>query len=316
VVEWCRARSQWTTGISGYPGVVECAPTQGSTPEAEAAAVIGWAARRLGAPSWAPERASTELIGGRFRVYRFWRGPASRPEAEARVVVDERLGRAIWAGQALPFDVPEVLEDNAPGWEPALSEPETVDPGPAPAGQKTIRRPVRYAAEGVPEPRDDVIRLGYYTREGPVDVASVAASALDGHAGASGFHCVTGWSVGGLQWRGARLLDLLRDHGLGGRWLVAVSWGGYAAPIPLSGEWIDSAIVAVSSGAGPLGLEEGWPARLVVPALYGWKHVKWLRGLYVGDDYLDGFWEARGYHWRGLVALEERFKDLATLGNR
>ena len=274
--------------------------------------ILAWIESRVGA-GYRPERESVEVIGGRFRVYKYWSGPAGDPGFEARIVEDPGRG-LVWAGALLPGPKGfEARDPGAPGWEPRLEDPgPEARPPRAPPGQKIIRRPVVYAAEGLPRPREPVLEVGYYTEQGPEPVAKVDIGELHARAVESDFHCVTGWSVSRVSWLGVPLREVLADHGLRGRWLVAISWGGYTATVP-SGWWVEDSLLATGMNGSRLSLDHGWPARLVFPSLYGWKHVKWLRGIYLGDGYLDGYWEARGYHWRGLVALEERFKDLGRV---
>jgi DMSO/TMAO reductase YedYZ molybdopterin-dependent catalytic subunit len=53
--------------------------------------------------------------------------------------------------------------------------------------------------------------------------------------------------------------------------------------------------------------KHGFPLRLLVPRLYAWKSVKWVRGIEVLDRDRRGFWEERGYHNRADPWLEERY---------
>jgi len=46
---------------------------------------------------------------------------------------------------------------------------------------------------------------------------------------------------------------------------------------------------------------------LVVPRLYGWKSVKWVRRFELLTADQRGFWEIRGYHNRADPWLEERY---------
>ena len=311
-VKWCRARSPWTLSGTRLPVMVECAPSSQTGLREVLRGVLDWVEERTGT-RYRVERETSEVIGGRFRVYKYWAGPATRPVFEARIVEDPGKG-LLWAGALLPGPPGlEALDPEAPGWEPSIEDPGPLArPPSAPRGQKVIRKPVVYAAEGRPEPREPVLELGYYTEQGPEPVAPVDIEKLHAQTLEADFHCVTGWSVSRVSWQGIPLRDLLADHGLRGKWIVAVSWGGYTTTVP-QGWWIDESLLATGMNGSRLSLDHGWPARLVFPSLYGWKHAKWLRGIYVGDGYLDGFWEARGYHWRGLVALEERFKDLGQV---
>ena len=47
--------------------------------------------------------------------------------------------------------------------------------------------------------------------------------------------------------------------------------------------------------------------RLVVPHLYFWKSVKWVRGIELWSDERTGFWERNGYHEHGDPFREERY---------
>ena len=45
----------------------------------------------------------------------------------------------------------------------------------------------------------------------------------------------------------------------------------------------------------PLTRSHGAPLRLVLPSMYGYKGVKWVRELRFGNVLEPGFWEQRGY---------------------
>ena len=53
--------------------------------------------------------------------------------------------------------------------------------------------------------------------------------------------------------------------------------------------------------------EHGFPLRLVVPHLYGWKSAKWIKEINFTQDPIPGFWEVRGYHMNGDPWKQERF---------
>jgi len=307
-LEWCRARTSWTAHPGGA-ATIECAPSTHDYDKV--ATALARLALDLTGRS-VTERYSRETIGGRYTVHKYWAGPAAQPSIEARIV--EADGRIIWAGIVAPgVTLEEQAIGPAPDWEPSIPPPpRQLEPPEAPRGQKIVRRPPIYAAEGIPEiPRDPRLEIGFYSPRGAEAQASVDPQALPVGEEELDFHCVTGWSVRGVRWRLVPLRRVFEEAGVpleGSRWILALSWGGYATifPASLAGRvWL----VTGEDGA-PLGLERGWPARLTSGVLFGWKHAKWLRGLYVGDSYLDGFWEARGYHWRGLVVLDERFKIL------
>lgn len=245
-----------------------------------------------------------------------------RSGGEARVI--EARGVVLAAAAVLPASVMtridastrECLEKGTvlrvgDAVEPPVYLPRPVlEPGDGePSGQKAIPRFVTYAAEGLPKtvPSDAAIRV--YT---PQDTTMMDQRILEESAEwlVLGMHCVTGWSVEGKLWLAAPLRDALRLAGVSvprKGWLLARSAGGYASVAPLE-EALEHGYIAVGLEGKLLDRDRGAPARLVLPRLYGWKHTKWLTEIHLLEAYTDGYWEARGYHERGLVALEERFK--------
>lgn len=83
---------------------------------------------------------------------------------------------------------------------------------------------------------------------------------------------------------------------------------GYTAIILIEDFIGDDSILALKINGKPLILEQGFPARVFIPHLCGRKSVKLVHKIELIKDYKDGFWEALGYHPRGDVRLEERFK--------
>lgn len=126
------------------------------------------------------------------------------------------------------------------------------------------------------------------------------------------FHCVTGWSIERVVWRGVQtkaLLEEARPHGP-----YALAWGldGYSANLPLEALLEESTIVAWAMDGRPLPEKHGAPARLVVPTRYGWKYVKYFAGVEVVQDPLPGYWEMYGYSLNADPWREER-TDFGTL---
>ncbi len=125
------------------------------------------------------------------------------------------------------------------------------------------------------------------------------------------FHCVTGWSVKGVKWSGVPLKHLAGLAGVkdNAKWVLVKGLDGYTTSIPLEDFLHEDSLLALRLNGKPLSIEQGFPARIIIPHLYGWKGVKWVSEIVFTDKYVDGFWEKLGYHPRGNVWLEERFKD-------
>jgi len=124
------------------------------------------------------------------------------------------------------------------------------------------------------------------------------------------FSCVTRWSIKDVHWKGVSLKTLIQIAGAKpqAEWVVFKSLDGYAAPVPIKDALSDQSIVVLEMNGEPLRYEQGFPARAFIPHLYGWKSAKWLTEIRLTDYYVDGYWERYGYHERGSVFFEERFK--------
>jgi DMSO/TMAO reductase YedYZ molybdopterin-dependent catalytic subunit len=114
----------------------------------------------------------------------------------------------------------------------------------------------------------------------------------------SDFHCVEGWGVRDVAWRGVRLGDLL-DHvqPLGeARFVTFTSLGGvYTDSLTLEQARRPDTLLATHLDGQPLPDRQGYPLRLVVASMYGYKSVKWLARIQVEARRHVGFWERRGW---------------------
>lgn len=112
------------------------------------------------------------------------------------------------------------------------------------------------------------------------------------------FHCVTGWSVFHVTWRGIPLAELLRAAvpAAGARYVKFHSGDGvYTDTLTLAQALDPTTFLAVAMEGAPVPRRQGGPLRLVVPKMYGYKSVKWVEAIELIDWEEDGFWEARGY---------------------
>ncbi len=123
------------------------------------------------------------------------------------------------------------------------------------------------------------------------------------------FHAATGWSVRGLRWRGVRMADLLAlaRPSTQARHVLFSDGRGYEASLSLADALAPDVLVATALGEAALAPEHGAPARLVAPAKYGFKSVKWLVRIEVCRELRQGFWEARGAHAGADPWSEERW---------
>ena len=129
------------------------------------------------------------------------------------------------------------------------------------------------------------------------------------HSQTSDFHCVTTWSRYDNRWEGVKINHLMKLVKLKAeaRYVFVHCDGGYTTNLSLN-EFLDDDVMLASRHDGKnLEPDHGWPLRLVVPKLYGWKSAKWVRALEFCAKERRGFWEVRGYHNHGDPWAEERY---------
>lgn len=127
----------------------------------------------------------------------------------------------------------------------------------------------------------------------------------------SDFHCVTRWSRFDNRWRGVAMKDILsmvRPEPQAAHVLLHAEQG-YTANVPFADLDRDEVLLATHHDGEPLSADHGFPVRLIVPHLYAWKSVKWIRRLEFLDHDQAGFWEQNGYHMYGDPWKEQRFDD-------
>jgi len=122
---------------------------------------------------------------------------------------------------------------------------------------------------------------------------------------------VGGRLAGTARWLGTRLDDLLSEAGVqeGADQIVGRSVDGYTCGFPVSAA-LDGrdALVAVAMNGEPLPIEHGFPARLIVPGLYGYvSATKWLTEIEVTTfaDH-DHYWARRGWATEAPIKLFSR----------
>jgi DMSO/TMAO reductase YedYZ molybdopterin-dependent catalytic subunit len=93
------------------------------------------------------------------------------------------------------------------------------------------------------------------------------------------------------------------------KYVMVAAEQGYKSNVPLEDLMLPATIFALKHNGEPLPAEHGYPVRLVVPNLYAWKSVKWVRGLEFMAHDAPGFWEENGYNMHGDPFKEQRFSS-------
>ena len=131
---------------------------------------------------------------------------------------------------------------------------------------------------------------------------------------------VGGGLVGNARWLGIPLSELLAEAGVqqGATQIVGRSVDGFTVGFPtevaLDGR---DALVAVAMNGEPLPIEHGFPARLVVPGLYGYvSATKWLAEIELTTlEGFDAYWVPRGWAKEAPIKTQSRIDVPRGLAN-
>jgi DMSO/TMAO reductase YedYZ molybdopterin-dependent catalytic subunit len=122
-------------------------------------------------------------------------------------------------------------------------------------------------------------------------------------------HCVTKWSRFDVRWQGVPFTEIYKISGAKpeAKYVMVLAEQGFTSNVPLEDLLRPTTLFALKHGGEDLPSDHGYPLRLVVPHLYSWKSVKWVRGLEFMVQDAPGFWEQNGYHMYGDPFREQRF---------
>jgi DMSO/TMAO reductase YedYZ molybdopterin-dependent catalytic subunit len=120
-------------------------------------------------------------------------------------------------------------------------------------------------------------------------------------------HCVAGWSVLDTRWTGVPVHQLFKGVPTSAGYALIDSYGGYTTNLPVEDLLEMPTWLAFAFDGQDLTPEQGGPARLLVPHLYLWKSVTWLRGITLSRTDRPGWYERHGYHNYGDPWRQQRF---------
>jgi DMSO/TMAO reductase YedYZ molybdopterin-dependent catalytic subunit len=126
---------------------------------------------------------------------------------------------------------------------------------------------------------------------------------------------VGGELIGNAHWRGVRLRDLLERAGPSARAfkVVFTCADDYQDSIRFDKAMQPETIVVYEMNGEPLTPKHGYPARLLIPGIYGMKNVKWVRKIEVLEGDFRGFWQQRGWSEEAVIKTMSRIDTLSGL---
>lgn len=102
-------------------------------------------------------------------------------------------------------------------------------------------------------------------------------------------------------WKGVPLQDLLAEAQVNpdATYAQFTAADGYSTYVPTA--LVSDALLAYSVDGHDLPPEQGYPLRLVVPGVYGFKMPKWIQRIELTQTPTPGYWEAQGWSASGQV---------------
>jgi len=122
---------------------------------------------------------------------------------------------------------------------------------------------------------------------------------------------VGGELIGNASWTGYQVRDLLAEAGVheDADMVLSMSIDGFTAGTPVEVLTDDrDSLLAIGMNGEPLPIEHGYPARLVVPGLYGYvSATKWVVDLELTRfDRAEAYWTRLGWSPRGPIKTQSR----------
>jgi DMSO/TMAO reductase YedYZ molybdopterin-dependent catalytic subunit len=170
-------------------------------------------------------------------------------------------------------------------------------------GYRLLSRPGRFRYNTVERPTPAIDAGAFRLRvdgqvERPVTFTLDELQHLPSVKQISDFHCVEGWGVDNVRWEGVRFQTLAEIVGpKADAGFVTFYSGGdvYKDSLTIGQALLPDVLLAYRMDEEPLSKDHGYPLRLVMPRMYGYKGPKWLTRVEFSRVRETGYWEQRGW---------------------
>lgn len=111
-------------------------------------------------------------------------------------------------------------------------------------------------------------------------------------------------AISTARWEGVPLRAMLEEAGAASSDAVDVVFraaDGYSDSIPFTRAMQGDVLIAHRMNGVPLPLGHGFPARIIVPGIYGMKNVQWLTEIEVVNEDYKGYYQKKGWSDEAVV---------------
>ena len=118
------------------------------------------------------------------------------------------------------------------------------------------------------------------------------------------FICVEGWGLDDQKWGGVHLKEIFSKVKISpkAKYVSFYATGGqYKDSLSIPEALEPDTILAYKLNGKDLPPENGFPLRLVIPRMYGYKGVKWVERIVFTEEQETGYWEKFGYPVDGSI---------------
>lgn len=122
---------------------------------------------------------------------------------------------------------------------------------------------------------------------------------------------IGGESIGTAEWEGVSLKTLLDDAGVKSNAydVVLHAADGYSDSFPVERAMTGDVLLACKMNGVQLPPGHGYPARIIIPGVYGMKHVQWLTGIELVDHDYQGYYQKQGWSDDATVQTKSWITD-------
>ena len=140
--------------------------------------------------------------------------------------------------------------------------------------------------------------------EKPVSLRFDEIQSFPKKAQTKNFICVEGWGLDNQKWEGVHLEEIFSKVKISPktRFITFHATGGqYSDSLSLQEALEPDTLLAYKLNGKDLLPENGYPLRLVIPRMYGYKGVKWVDRIVFTEKQETGYWEKFGYPVDGSI---------------